>query len=153
MVKITRIDENVTHSSREMNVLIHPNPSKIPEEAGVSKQFKKAMSGLTRFKPRDDFTPGDITPKIANEYLSLFMEQGTHYVSSMVLGDVIFQVFAMPEERFKRVKKIYADQLRWFNKRLIKSPVVRVFPTSRSYAMLEKYNLFICKVYKTQENQ
>jgi len=153
LVKITRIDENVTHSSREMNVLIHPNPSKIPEEAGVSKQFKKAMSGLTRFKPRDDFTPGDITPKIANEYLSLFMEQGTHYVSSMVLGDVIFQVFAMPEERFKRVKKIYADQLRWFNKRLIKSPVVRVFPTSRSYAMLEKYNLFICKVYKTQENQ
>src|SRR5215203_1193796 len=27
----------------------------------------------------------------------------------MVLGDVIFQLFAMPEERFKRVKKIYAD--------------------------------------------
>src|ERR1044071_4172626 len=68
------------------------------------------MSTLTRIKPREDFTPGDITPQIANEYLGFFREQGTHYVSSMVLGDVIFQVFAMPEERFKRVKKDYADR-------------------------------------------
>jgi hypothetical protein len=110
LVKLTRTDETVAHESQEMNVLIHPNPSKIPENLGVSKQFKKGMSTLTRFKPRGDFTPGDITPKIANEYLDFFAEQGTHYISSMVLGDVIFQIFAMPEARFARVKKIYAGQ-------------------------------------------
>ena len=110
LVKLTRTDENVSHESQEMDVLIHPNPSKIPEAAGLSKQFRKAMSGLKRFKPRDDFTPDEITPEIANHYLGFFAEQGTHYVSSNVLGDVIFQVFAMPDERFKRVKKIYADQ-------------------------------------------
>jgi hypothetical protein len=109
LVKLARIDDEVAHASQEMDVLIHPNPSRIPEGLGVSKQFKKAMGDLTRFKPRDEFTPNDITPKIANEYLGFFMEQGTHYVSSMLLGDVIFQVFAMPEERFERVKKIYAD--------------------------------------------
>ncbi|HEX8248866.1 MAG TPA: hypothetical protein VF599_11880, partial [Pyrinomonadaceae bacterium] len=108
LVKLTRIDGEAVHESQEMGVLIHPNPSKIPENLGVSKQFKKAMSALTRFKRRDEFTPSDITPKIANEYLNFFAEQGTHYVSSMVLGDVIFQVFAMPEARFERVKEIYA---------------------------------------------
>jgi hypothetical protein len=110
LVKLTRIDENVAHKSQEMDVLIHPNPSKIPDELGISKEFKKGMSDLTRFKPRADFTPNNITPKIANEYLGFFAELGTHYVSSMILGDVIFQVFAMPEERFKRVKKVYANQ-------------------------------------------
>jgi hypothetical protein len=113
LVKLTRIDGDVIHESQEMGVLIHPNPSKIPENLGVSKQFKKAMSALTRFKPRAEFTPSDITPKIANDYLNCFAEQGTHYVSSMVLGDVIFQVFAMPDERFKRVKKDYANQPDW----------------------------------------
>lgn len=110
LVRLTRTDNAVTHQSQEMDILIHPNPSKIPDEHGVSKQFKKGMSRLTRFKPREDFSPIDITPEIANEYLDFFAELGTHYVSSMVLGDVIFQVFAMPEERFDRVKKIYANQ-------------------------------------------
>lgn len=109
LVKLTRTDENISHESQEMDVLIHPNPSKIPEATGLSKQFKKAMSGLKRFKPRDDFTPDEITPEIANHYLDFFAEQGTHYVSSMVLGDVIFQVFAMPEIRFEKVKEYYAD--------------------------------------------
>jgi hypothetical protein len=109
-VKLTRTDGEAAHESQEMDILIHPNPSKIPDELGVSKQFKKGMSTLTRFKPRADFSPNDITADIANEYLNFFAEQGTHYVSSMTLGDVIFQVFAMPDERFKRVKKIYAEQ-------------------------------------------
>jgi hypothetical protein len=110
LVKLTRTDGDVSHESQEMGVLIHPNPSKIPEDSGVSKQFRKGMSGLTRFKRRDEFTPNDITPEIANKYLGFFAQQGTHYVSSMVLGDVIFQVFAMPEARFRRVKEIYAAQ-------------------------------------------
>jgi hypothetical protein len=110
LVKLTRSDGTVAHESQEMDVLIHPNPSKIPDALGVSKQFKQGMSTLTRFKPRDEFTPNDITPEIANEYLGFFAEQGTHYVSSMELGDVIFQVFAMPDARFQRVKKIYAEQ-------------------------------------------
>jgi hypothetical protein len=110
LVKLTRTDGEAAHESQEMDILIHPNPSKIPDELGVSKQFKKGMSTLTRFKPRADFSPNDITADIANEYLNFFAEQGTHYVSSMTLGDVIFQVFAMPDERFKRVKKIYAEQ-------------------------------------------
>ena len=110
LVKLTRVDGNVSHATQEMDVLIHPNPSKIPDELGISKQFRRGMGGLTRFKPREEFTPADITPKIANEYLTFFMEQGTHYVSSMELGDVIFQVFAMPNVRFERVKKIYANQ-------------------------------------------
>ncbi|HVE57396.1 MAG TPA: hypothetical protein VNB22_11255 [Pyrinomonadaceae bacterium] len=110
LVRLTRTDGNAAHESQEMDILIHPNPSKIPDELGVSKQFKKAMSTLTRFKPRADFSPSEITPEIANDYLGIFAEQGTHYVSSMELGDVIFQIFAMPEARFKRVQKIYASQ-------------------------------------------
>ena len=110
LVKLTRKDETVVHQSQEMGVLIHPNPSDIPENLGVSKQFRKAMSTLTRFKEEDDFSPNDITPTIANEYLDLFAKFGTHFVTSMVLGDVIFQVFAMPEARFKRVKETYANQ-------------------------------------------
>ena len=110
LVRLTRTDGEAVHESQQMDVLVHPNPSNIPEELGVSKQFRKGMGGLARFKPREDFSPNDIDPKIANEYLDFFAQQGTHYVSSMVLGDVIFQVFAMPEERFQRVKKFYASQ-------------------------------------------
>ncbi|MFA0961079.1 hypothetical protein AB9P05_04695 [Roseivirga sp. BDSF3-8] len=111
LVKLVRKDDTASHSSRDMGVLIHPNPSRIPDELGVSDEYTQAMGSLKRVKPRGAaFSPDKVSAEDANGYLDCFRQLGTHFISRMELGDMIFQVYAMPSARFERVKKIYADQ-------------------------------------------
>ncbi|OPY71194.1 MAG: hypothetical protein A4E63_01633 [Syntrophorhabdus sp. PtaU1.Bin050] len=111
LVQLKRIDGENVHPSSEMGVLIHPNPSRIPEELGVGPEFKKSVASLKRVKVRGSaFTPDVVSEQDANDYLNLFARHGTHFVSKITFGDVIFQVFAMPEQRYNRVKKLYAGQ-------------------------------------------
>jgi hypothetical protein len=111
LVQIARSDGEAIHPSNQMGVLIHPNPSSIPKEFGVSRDLPNAMADLKRVKLRGAaFSVEAIGVQEANDYLDFFAQMGTHFVSKILFGDVIFQVFAMPEDRYKRVKKLYAGQ-------------------------------------------
>lgn len=110
LVQLRRHDDTSTHAVNQMNVLVHPNPARIPDEFGVTEDFSRAAADLKRVKPRGSaFSPEHITVNDANEYLKFFTTQGTHFVSNITLGDVIFQVYIMPQKRYDRVKKIYKD--------------------------------------------
>ena len=111
LVQLKRTDGEASHNSRQMGVLIHPNPSRIPQEFGVTEEYEKAMAALKRIKLRGTaFSPDMIGKEDANDYLNFFAKQGTHFISKITFGDVIFQVYAMPRERYERVKKIYAGK-------------------------------------------
>eukprot|EP00005_Dracoamoeba_jomungandri_P000986 CAMPEP_0174255412 /NCGR_PEP_ID=MMETSP0439-20130205/4740_1 /TAXON_ID=0 /ORGANISM="Stereomyxa ramosa, Strain Chinc5" /LENGTH=1724 /DNA_ID=CAMNT_0015337593 /DNA_START=140 /DNA_END=5314 /DNA_ORIENTATION=+ len=67
--------------------------------------FLKAAGQLYGVKPRGaGYSTEQLTPKIVNEYLRFFEQVGTHYVSKVTLGDVIFQVFSLDKTRFEKVK-------------------------------------------------
>lgn len=109
LVKLERTDGDDVHASGSEGVLIHPNPVRIPDELGVRDAFKKEMSSLKRVKPGGSaFSVCKITKDVANSYLNFYSKLGTHYLSKVTQGDVIFQVYAMPKVRFQRVQKIYA---------------------------------------------
>lgn len=111
LVQLKRIDGQASHNSCEMDVLVHPNPSRIPEELGVTDNFQRSVAELKRVKPRGAaFSPNEVSQEDAQGYLDLFAQQGTHYISKVTQGDVIFQVYAMPKDRFDRIQKIYVDQ-------------------------------------------
>jgi hypothetical protein len=111
LVQLKRIDGQTAHDSCEMDVLIHPNPARIPEELGVTENFQRSVAELKRVKPRGAaFNPSEVSQQDAQGYLDLFSQQGTHYISKITEGDVVFQVYAMPKERFDRVRKIYTNK-------------------------------------------
>ena len=109
LVQLRREDGQATHNSSQMDTLIHPNPVRIPEALGVRKSFRQAMSGLKRAQAAG-YSPDDIGQQDAQLYLDLFAEQGSHYISKITYGDVIFQVLAMPKHRFERVQKKYTGR-------------------------------------------
>lgn len=111
LVKLERTDRDDVHASGSEGVLIHPNPARIPDELGVTDAFKKGMASLKRVKPRGSaFSVSKITKDVANSYLDFYSELGTHYLSKVTQGDVIFQVYAMPKLRFQRVKGFYTEK-------------------------------------------
>jgi hypothetical protein len=110
LVRLDRIDKEVAHTCKQQGVLVHPNPSRIPSEFGVKTEFTEGMAALKRIKNSGNDLPEKITIQDANDYLNFYSKKGTHFVSSVTLGDVIFQVFAIPHARFEIVKKIYSSQ-------------------------------------------
>ncbi|MED4400260.1 MAC/perforin domain-containing protein [Metabacillus fastidiosus] len=110
LVQINRQSGYAEHPSSEQGIRIHPNPSRIPENLGVNKNFRKAMVALRHCSDKaGQFNPNLINPKIAQSYLKFFNKFGTHFISKVSAGDIIFQVFAIPLNRFERIKKAYAD--------------------------------------------
>lgn len=109
LIQVRRTDAYRAHAANQQHVLVHPNPAKIPADFGVKKSFLKTTASLKRVKPRGSaFDPAVVNTDDANKYLAFFEKQGSHFVSGITLGDVIFQVLAMPTERFQKVKKIYS---------------------------------------------
>ena len=111
LVLIKRLDNELEHACRQQGLAVHPNPSRIPDEIGVKDEFHKGMAKLRRVKPRGvDFSPSVISADDASGYLQFFAEQGTHFISRIEQGDVIFQIYKMPQARFEAVKRAYDNQ-------------------------------------------
>ena len=55
------------------------------------------------------FNPENLTAAQTQACLDIFHTAGTHFVSKITVGEVIFQVFAYPSDRFQNVKKAYAS--------------------------------------------
>lgn len=109
LVQIKREDGEAFHPSNQTDMLIYAIPTEIPEEFKVTHAFQDTASKLKRFKPQEMlFSPESITLKDANDFLQFFRQMGTHFVSKIKNGDAIFQIFQMPEQQYKKVKKNYA---------------------------------------------
>ncbi len=109
LVQLKRIDGKEVHPGVQSGILVHPNPVNIPEELGITDDFTRAAASLKRMKIRGAaFSSDEVTKADAEEYLHLFARNGTHFISTLTLGDVIFQVYAIEGSQFKRVKERYA---------------------------------------------
>jgi hypothetical protein len=105
LVRLMRKDATQQHSSVKMGLVVHAHPVNPDAELGVNDEFRQAMS---RLRPCLDatgvFHPAEMTVTIAGEYLDFFYGYGTHYVSSVDMGDCIFQIFAYEADKYARVK-------------------------------------------------
>ena len=110
LVTLRRNDGSAAHASAESGILVHVRPRAPDAAYGLSASFVSA-SIRTRHSGRaiqQDY--GDALNKdSANTILDSFAEYGTHYVSTIELGDTIAQVFAYPSQQFATIKQAYAD--------------------------------------------
>lgn len=110
LVQIKREDGQAVHPANKMDMLAYTIPTQIPEEFKITDEFKDAASKLKRFKKGEtSFSPDNITVEDANGYLHFFETQGTHFISGIYFGDVIFQIFQMQEKQYWRVKNKYEN--------------------------------------------
>ncbi|WNF16375.1 MAC/perforin domain-containing protein [Microcystis aeruginosa] len=110
LVQLRREVGIAEHPCIEQGIRIHPNPARIPENLGVDEDFRQKLTSLRHGTDKSGrFSPDNITQANAQAYLDFFKVWGTHFVSKVTAGDVIFQVFAYPSQRFERIKKAYAN--------------------------------------------
>jgi hypothetical protein len=110
LVQLRREVGSAEHPCIEQGIRIHPNPARIPETWGVNEDFRKKLTSLRHGTDKvGRFSPDNITQENAQAYLDFFKVYGTHFISKVTAGDVIFQVFAYPSRRFEKVKKAYAS--------------------------------------------
>lgn len=105
LVKLTKFDETLLHTTKEHGILTTVHALKPDPRIGVNADFMRSMARLRHFPVSAPDTFTDLTPADANAYLTQFAQYGTHFVSSISVGDQIVQVFAYEEERFKKVKE------------------------------------------------
>lgn len=106
LVKLTRFDETLLHTTKEHGILTTVHALKPDSRIGVNPYFMRSMARLRHFPvSATNNTFNDLTPADANAYLTQFAQYGTHFVSSISVGDQIVQVFAYEEKRFKKVKE------------------------------------------------
>jgi len=105
LVKLTRFDETLLHTTKEHGILTTVHALKPDPRIGVNADFMRSMARLRHFSVSAPDTFTDLIPADANAYLTQFAQYGTHFVSSISVGDQIVQVFAYEEERFKKVKE------------------------------------------------
>lgn len=110
LVKLNRQDGNDSHASAENGVLVHLRPRQPDIKYGLTEDFKTAgrklcHAGRSRLQDYGDKVNKDNATKVLNS----FSEYGTHFVSTVGLGDCIMQVFAYPSKQFATIQKAYAD--------------------------------------------
>jgi hypothetical protein len=110
LVQLQRNVGQVKHPILDDGLLVHANPLTPDPKLGVNADFLAEIKKLRHGeKPDGTFSPANINVNDANDYLNVFSNYGTHFVSRMTMGDTIFQVFAMPSTRFEDVKKAYSS--------------------------------------------
>lgn len=77
-------------------------------EGTPANPYKKKTLKLFAHNQKQE-NQGNFTENEAREYLEMFHEYGTHYISQVDFGDVLFQVFAYSLERFEKIKKVYSN--------------------------------------------
>ncbi|TCW87380.1 hypothetical protein C5O80_05565 [Burkholderia sp. SRS-46] len=108
LVKLTRADEVLHHTTKERGVLTTVHALRPDPRLGVNGDFMRSMARLRHFHPAGvDDTVANLTQGDANAYLDTFARWGTHFVSSIVVGDQIVQVFAYDADRFERVRAAF----------------------------------------------
>ncbi|SPP31306.1 hypothetical protein ARAF_0425 [Arsenophonus endosymbiont of Aleurodicus floccissimus] len=106
LVKLTRFDETLLHTTKEHGILTTVHALKPNSRIGVNTDFMRSMARLRHFPVSGgDDVFDELTPVDANDYLAQFAQYGTHFVSSISVGDQVVQVFTYEEERFKKVKE------------------------------------------------
>lgn len=108
LVKLTRFDEVFHHTTKEHNVLTTVHALRPDPRIGVDGAFMRSMARLRHFQAvGDDDEIAELTQEDANAYLSIFARWGTHFVSSITVGDQIVQVFAYDVDRFERIQEAF----------------------------------------------
>jgi hypothetical protein len=110
LVKLTRLDGSDTHASAASGILVHARPRNPEAAYNLTENFKSDVIKLRHGgRVRSHDFDGVFNVKTATQVLNSFAEHGTHYVSSVQLGDTILQVFAYTKEKFEEIKEAYAD--------------------------------------------
>ena len=110
LVKIRRISGKAAHGVLADGMFHHPNALTPDPALGVNEDFRKS---LVQVRPAlgdtKHFDPGRLTAGQAQECLDVFSHWGTHFVSSISVGDLIFQVFCYRSARSSTVKREFAS--------------------------------------------
>ncbi|NET87949.1 MAG: hypothetical protein F6K45_07620 [Kamptonema sp. SIO1D9] len=110
LVKLTRLDGSDTHASAASGILVHARPGNPDAAYHLTEDFKFDIIKLRHGgRVRTHDFDGVLNVKTATQELDSFADYGTHYVSSVLLGDTILQVFAYTREKFDKIKPAYAN--------------------------------------------
>jgi hypothetical protein len=110
LVKLTRLDGSDTHASAASGILVHARPRKPEAAYNLTENFKSDVIKLRHGgRVRSHDFEGTFNVRNAAQALNSFADYGTHYVSSVQLGDTILQVFAYTKEKFEGIKAAYGD--------------------------------------------
>lgn len=110
LVKLTRLDGSDTHASSASGILVHARPRNPDAAYNLTENFKSDIIKIRHGgKVRSHECCGVLNIDTATQVLDSFADYGTHYVSSVLLGDTILQVFAYTHEKFEQIKSAYAD--------------------------------------------
>lgn len=106
LVRLHRYVGEATHPCYAGGVLVHAHPVRPDPTYGVRGAFRQEM---TKLRHSRSGLPDDArcTVKEANQYLDFFRTWGTHFIAKVRVGDVIFQVFSHPSNRFNVVKSAF----------------------------------------------
>lgn len=74
----------------------------------AAQQAYRMLATATGISPADLVSDADLTTEQAAAYVQALYQYGTHFVSSVSAGDVIFQVFAYPADRFRDLSASFA---------------------------------------------
>ncbi|BFT30213.1 hypothetical protein D210916BOD24_13890 [Alteromonas sp. D210916BOD_24] len=110
LVKLERKDAKVHHTTTETGILMTVNALNPDPSIGINSNFMRNLARLRHFPvfgEQDEVT--QLKEKDANAYLDTFAEWGTHFVSSVTVGDQLIQVFAYEADRFERIKIAYTQ--------------------------------------------
>ncbi|MEL6500035.1 MAG: MAC/perforin domain-containing protein, partial [Cyanobacteria bacterium J06623_1] len=110
LVKLNRLDGLDTHASAASGILVHARPKNPDPAYNLTEDFRSDVIKLRHSgKVRSHDFDGVLNVKTATQALDSFGDYGTHYVSSVQLGDTILQVFAYSQQNFERIKLAYSD--------------------------------------------
>ncbi len=111
LVKLVRSDQTLHHTTKENRVLTTVHALRPDPRIGVHGSFMRTMARMRHFRAHGlNDVAAELSQEDANEYLDLFAQWGTHFVSSLSIGDQIVQVFAYDAARFERVRQALEEQ-------------------------------------------
>ena len=110
LVKMIRKDGLLHHASAKQGILSYAHPLQSDPEIGKMADFDRDIKSLRHCTDVSTglFNPKNLTVEIVNKYLDFFKMYGTHYVSGIEAGDVIYQVFSYEKDKFAIVKAAVA---------------------------------------------
>uniref|UniRef100_UPI00358F5283 uncharacterized protein n=1 Tax=Myxine glutinosa TaxID=7769 RepID=UPI00358F5283 len=100
LVRRSRKVGTATHPCYQRGIFGNPDPS-----ITLRPETLTALKSLEKLKKEST----DVSMAGAHGYLSFYETFGSHFVSSVDAGDLIFQVFAYAEADYKKLVNVYTD--------------------------------------------
>nr|WP_010248678.1 hypothetical protein [Acetivibrio cellulolyticus] len=108
LVQLRKEIGSVSHPTVKNGITLYPHPLRPDKSFGVVDKFRSNLIKLRSPIGTDGhFDPSQFTVEHAQKYLSSFQTYGTHFISQVMFGDCIFQVFAYEQNKFKSVKRAF----------------------------------------------